>query len=142
MLETRDLESAIKDLLSRIQALSAELSELKAADSASTSPAWTAPTLSNSWVDYDGSHTAAYTKNNGLVRTQGWLKNGALGSAAFTLPSGYRPAQDLRWIAYSSTAAGTIGVLRINTNGEVIPSAPGDNGHFSIDGIVFFSDGS
>ena len=56
---------------------------------------FTAPTLLNSWVNFDGGFApAGYIKHaNGLVEVRGLIKDGTttLGDVLFNLPVGFRP---------------------------------------------------
>ena len=58
-------------------------------------PVWIAPTLLNSWVNFDAvRNTAGYLiEPGGRVWIKGLVKNGTAvaGTAIFTLPVGYRP---------------------------------------------------
>mgnify|MGYP001812225096 CR=1 FL=1 len=71
---------------------------------------WSAPSMSNSWVDYgSGFQTARYRKeHNGVVRIEGLIKSGTAGTV-FTLPTGYRPASAMMF-----SARGNTGMHRLN----------------------------
>jgi len=101
-----------------------------------TQQAWIAPTLGNSWVNYDAaSYSAAgyFRDTLGIVHLRGILKGGTLTSAAFTLPAGYRPAK----IEYHAVVSnGAFGFCVVSSNGQVIPWV-GNNAAFSLDGITF-----
>ena len=104
-----------------------------------TTPAWTAPTLTNSWVNYgDIFTTAGYYKDAlGIIHLKGLVKSGTTSNAIFTLPTGYRPSQ----VAMFTVVAGP-GVARIDisTNGAVYVAAymaSGTNAYVSLDGITF-----
>ncbi len=92
-------------------------------------------TWTNNWADYGGSYLFGYTKdNNGVIRLRGLIKSGTIGSAAFTLPSGYRPSSGGY---YPCTAYGYgEAVVRILSNGEVMPVA-GSPTWISLSGISF-----
>lgn len=97
--------------------------------------AWTAVTYTNSWVDFGGAlGTVAYRKDAmGYVHLKGVMKNGVIGSSAFTLPAGYRPAADTRYACVSNNA---FGVMAITSAGTCTPTV-GSNASFSVDGITF-----
>jgi len=58
--------------------------------------AWTAPTLTNGWVDFlAGVAPTAYRKVGDVVELRGAIKSGTLASTAFTLPAGFRPASGI-----------------------------------------------
>lgn len=102
---------------------------------AGTMDPWIAPTLTNSWVDFGGadSTTAYVLSNTKNVYLRGLVRNGVVGSPAFTLPAGYRPSVMLSFGVLSN---GTAGSVTVAANGQVVP-ASGSNVHFSFDGIVF-----
>jgi hypothetical protein len=81
---------------------------------------WTAPTLLNSWVNQDASHAVGYQKINGIVYGRGVAINGsAVPTNIYTLPAGFRPAQDIILPVVSNglfgyiSIAGSTGVVRI-----------------------------
>ena len=96
---------------------------------------WTAPTLLNSWANYGGGYNpAGYFKDSlGIVHLRGFIKDGTVATAAFTLPAGYRPA-------YTEVLVGQANDLFaqviIETAGNVKPNI-GSNVWFSLDGISF-----
>jgi hypothetical protein len=100
-----------------------------------TSPSWTAPTLTNSWVDYGSglSTTGYYKDKNNIVHLRGVVKSGTVGQPIFTLPVGFRPAFTLIVPCVSN---GVLGVASVGADGTVNPSS-GSNVYFSIDGIQF-----
>lgn len=97
--------------------------------------AWQEPTLGNSWVNFGGVYeTAGYMKDSmGFVHIKGLVKSGTIGSAIFTLPTGYRPSAQIYLLTLSN---GAVGVLEINSSGVVLPSA-GSNTSFSISNVSF-----
>ena len=100
-------------------------------DTLETIEPWVAPTFTNSWVNFGGTReTAGYYKDRDRVYLKGSIKNGTLSTAAFTLPSGYRPAADLVF------SRGTLGAVVIGSNGAVtiVYSA---NTDVPLDGIGF-----
>lgn len=105
--------------------------------------AWTAPTFTNSWVNYDALDTlqnAGYRKTAaGLVFLRGAIKSGTIGNAAFTLPAGYRPGNGGSWRFKTAgdNAAGS--TVAISSAGVVNPVA-GLATYISLDGIVFVAE--
>ncbi len=97
------------------------------------------PTFVNSWVNFGGAiATAAFRKlPGGLVVLKGSMKDGTLGTDAFILPVGYRPAAAL-FIEVASVA-GTSGRLQIESNGVVSPVG-GNNAIYSVN-CSFFAEG-
>lgn len=97
-------------------------------------PAWTAPTLLNSWVQHSTLQTVDYFKDSlGVVHLRGGIKNGTINTAAFTLPSGYRPSG---LIVFAVPSNDVFGLLQVTTAGDVKP-AVGSNAYFSLDGVTF-----
>ena len=57
------------------------------------SSAWTAPALTNGWLDcLAGVVPTAYRKVGDVVQLRGAVKSGTVAQPAFTLPVGFRPA--------------------------------------------------
>jgi len=85
--------------------------------------AWIAPTLTNSWVNFGApDQTARYRREPfNIVRIQGCIKNGTINTAAFTLPTGYRPQARIQSPAIDGggTPAGRVDVT---SAGLVIPT--------------------
>jgi hypothetical protein len=99
---------------------------------------WTAPTMLNSWVNYDTASYPAcgYRKIDTRVFLRGLIKNGTSTLAVFTLPVGYRPLRYLHIPAVGNDAIGTIRVSQ--STGDV--TATGSTAWFSLDGCSFFVD--
>lgn len=98
---------------------------------------WTSVSFSNSWANFGlGFETAQYYKDVlGFVRIRGLIKSGSVGSAAFTLPVGYRPALN---IIVATVSASLFGELRIygaghGQAGQVVPTSPTTNTWVSLD---------
>lgn len=98
---------------------------------------WTPVTaFTNSWVDFAGggfSQTGYYKDTNGIVRLRGSIKSGTVGTAAFLLPAGFRPAGDSNFACVSNNL---FGFVIVNAGGAVIVQA-GSNSYVSLDGISF-----
>lgn len=77
-------------------------------------------TYQNSWSD--NSQPVKYSKNtNGTVSLRGNAQHtGASSATIFTLPAGYRPAQNMTIITHNGSAAC---LISIETNGAVIPTS-------------------
>nr|WP_306799623.1 fibronectin type III domain-containing protein [Corallococcus sp. AS-1-6] len=92
-------------------------------------------TLTSGWVATGSprSNPAYYKDNVGDVVLAGSIKSGSLGSAAFTLPAGYRPPFELQLAVVSNTGFGR---LRIAADGSVTPMT-GSTTEFSLDGVRF-----
>ncbi len=94
--------------------------------------AWIAVSFSNSWVDYgSGYQVAQYRKNGDVVELRGLIKNGTLGSSAFTLPVGFRPPATIEFGTSLS-----VSYIDINTTGTFVPTG-GSNAQCNLDGIAF-----
>jgi hypothetical protein len=101
--------------------------------------AWTAPTLTNSWVNAGGGTFAAgYRKVGSMVYLRGSIRSGTIGSAAFTLPAGYRPLS-LAVIGTVSNNAGTLMVsqLTVSGPGAVTPAVGSNASGFYLDNLSF-----
>jgi hypothetical protein len=100
-------------------------------------PAWTAPTLGNSWVDYGLGYSAAgyYKDATGAVHLQGAIKSGTVGAAAFTLPAGHRPLGSHAY-AVPSGPGPAFGVVVVAADGTVSLTV-GSNVFASLSGISF-----
>ncbi len=93
----------------------------------------------NSWVNYDTANWngAAYRRvSSGMVILRGLIKSGTVGSAAFTLPVGYRPSKNMTFAVPSNDAFGR---LTIDSSGNVNPTI-GSNVYFALDGVTFYPD--
>jgi hypothetical protein len=98
-------------------------------------PGWIAPTFANGWVNFGaGTQVAGYTKDtNGWVHLRGTISTGTLNTAAFVLPSGYRPAATRGFTGLSN---GAFGQLNVDSSGNVTPVL-GSNANFSLDQAHF-----
>jgi hypothetical protein len=93
------------------------------------STAWTAVTFTNSWVDLGGAfQTCQYRKVGDIVYVRGYMKTGTINTAAFTLPSGFRPPASLEW---STMSNGALGQIRVDSGGIFNP-VTGSNVNFSV----------
>jgi hypothetical protein len=97
---------------------------------------FTPVTFLNAWTQ--GSRTVGFKKQqDGTVELRGVL-NGTVGSTiAFNLPSGYRPAQQLR-VPMLHESGNTFGALIIDFNGNVVPLTT-TGGTATLDGIRFIA---
>lgn len=102
---------------------------------------WKTPTLTNSWVAFDAPRTPKYKlRPDGAVEFKGALKDGTLGTSAFTLPADIRPVAN-RLIATMANngAADIFASFRVLPDGTCSPTV-GHNGYFSIEGLSFQQD--
>lgn len=97
---------------------------------------WTAPTLLNSWTNYNSTYSpAGYFKDkNGIVYIRGLVKGGTLATTVFTLPAGYRPQYSMILSQACST-----GFCRVDvrSDGSVMITANGSTSYTSLEGISF-----
>ena len=87
-------------------------------------PAWIAPSYSNSWTNAPGWMPLRYRKVGDRVYIEGHIYNGTGGATAFTLPSGYRPPNIMQ-VTAGVTAVG----VNIDSSGTVTPAS---NAHISL----------
>ena len=111
--------------------------------------AWTAPTLLNSWANYEtpAFNAAQYRKTrDGRVMIRGLVKKttGASNTTIFTLPAGFRPLSKTVVGVIGEGAGGSgagIGLVEIFTNGEVKYTGPSSPiTYLSLDAISFYAD--
>lgn len=76
---------------------------------------WTAVTFQNGWVNYGfGFQVAQYRKVGDMVQVRGFIKSGTGVTAAFTLPTGFRPPAAF----YNATvSAGGLGGIKMLASG-------------------------
>lgn len=98
-------------------------------------PPTAAVSFTNSWTDFGAPfETAGYYKDSAsVVHLKGVIKSGVIGSSAFTLPAGFRPANTEIFAVVSNGALGRLDVLN---DGTVVPVA-GSNAYFSLSGASF-----
>ena len=126
---------------------------------------WQTPVLENGWTAWgNGYPSAAYRREGKKIYLRGVVKSGTIGSAIFTLPEGFRPANPLILtgaVQLTSRNTGTPNTgtshfhasyttdngqrMNIGTNGAVALHNPGSvtigaNQYFSLDGVMFFTD--
>jgi hypothetical protein len=106
-----------------------------------TGEAWTAPVLTNAWVNYGGapaSQVAGYRKMaDGTVMLRGIVKSGTLAAAMFTLPAGYRPPVLEHFIGQANTATAQIQVDSAGVVQVTGYDTGGSNVFVSLSGIRF-----
>lgn len=100
---------------------------------------WTAPSLINSWANYEGGFSiAGYFKDQfGLVHLRGIVKDGSADTNIFVLPAGYRPAyiNVFAGMTFASTTK-TLGRIDVLADGSVLFKSGGTD-FVSLDGIIF-----
>jgi hypothetical protein len=97
--------------------------------------AWTnVSAFTNSWVNFGAPYfSVGYRLVGNRVYLRGIMKSGTIGSAAFTLPSGYRPSSS---VLMSTVSTNAFGVVQIAVAGTVIPTI-GTNSSVSFDNLSF-----
>lgn len=88
------------------------------------------PAFLNAWVNFGAPWQGArfWKDGIGIIHIEGLVKTGVIGSAAFTLPAGYRPGLGLSFAQVTNTGLGQLNVL---ATGDVVP-AIGGNTYFSL----------
>lgn len=88
---------------------------------------WIAVTFQNSWSNFTGGYTAKYRRIGNRVMLQGIIQGGTSGTTAFTLPSGFVPADanpTPTWLVVASSASAYvyIGSTSSGSPGIVVPN--------------------
>lgn len=92
------------------------------------------PAFQNSWIEYDSRGAAFWRDSSGVVHLSGFIKNGVVGTIAFTLPAGFRTrGGSYTWPVDSGNA---FGVVVVDDNGNVY-ALTGVNTYFSLNGVSF-----
>lgn len=98
---------------------------------------WITPTLVNGWVAVDTARTPKYRKDNfGKVCLKGMAANGVVGQTIFTLPTGYRPLQNM---VVSSVSANAHIALNVFSSG-IVAYYGGSNSSASLENVSFYTD--
>ena len=93
------------------------------------------PAFENSWANISTDRLAAFYKDpQGRVHLKGLIHAGSVGFTAFTLPAGYRPADQKIFAVISNGALGRVDVSNL---GFVQIITPSTNNYVSLDGISF-----
>jgi hypothetical protein len=100
-----------------------------------TQEAWITPTLLNGWIAGAFGTPQYMLDELGFVHLRGSIKNGVVGQAAFTLPTGYRPSSIKAWISTSGYEAFNTGF--ITTSGSFAANKLNTNGDTALDNISF-----
>ena len=121
-------------ILQRLNDLEAMLADVKPVQP-TVLEQWNAPTLLNSWVNKGSPvNPTGYWKDPfGVVHLRGVVKSGTVGQAIFTLPIGYRPANDELYAVVSNDVFGS---CNVTSAGNVV-AYTGSNVYFCMDGITF-----
>ncbi len=102
-------------------------------------PAWTAPTLGNSWQDFlSGVAPVAYRRVGDVVELRGAIKSGTLATTVFTLPVGFRPTAGNHLFAVVAGPGGAR--LDVSSDGTVVVRhyySSGTNALVSLAGVRF-----
>jgi hypothetical protein len=95
-----------------------------------------APAFTNSWVAFGGSSGApGFWKDPfGIVHLKGVTKLGTVGTAAWTMPPGYRPVEKQE---FGTISNGAIGYVVVNTDGTVVPTTPSNNTYVALAGLTY-----
>lgn len=95
---------------------------------------WITPTLINGWAN-NLFPVGYYKDSTGIVHLCGRVNNGILGTAAFTLPAGYRPKSGMTRGFPCLTADLTHGRVNVEPSGNVVISAY--SAYIYLDSITF-----
>jgi hypothetical protein len=106
---------------------------------------FTQPTLQNGWNTGALTTVPGFGKDaTGFVHLRGQILGGTLGTSAFQLPAGLRPAQSASFGAlHIAGGSSTVCGVQVGTNGDVTIGIPGDTGCattaglYSLDGMTF-----
>lgn len=105
-----------------------------------TQPAWTAPTLQNSWVNYNaGFIVAGYRKDSlGKVHVRGMITGGTAtdGTGIMTLPAGFRPTG---FVNFPVVSNGAFARVRVASTGDLQIYGV-NNADLQLAGISFWTD--
>ena len=95
------------------------------------------PAFQNSWVNYGGSQETAGFRvgHDGRVYLKGQVKGGTINTTVFTLPIGYRPANNQEFASLSGSPA--LGWVSVNDDGTVVANGSGTNAYVFLNGINF-----
>jgi len=99
-----------------------------------------APAFQNSWTNFllTTSPLCFYKDPQGFVQIRGFIKDGTIPAAVFTLPTGYRPPYDFFAPIFSSSGASQVlGYISISSSTGNVKVEGGNNAQVSLDGIVF-----
>ena len=92
--------------------------------------------MANSWINNPSNTVTYYKDASNYVHLSGELQGGVIGSYAFILPAGYRPAIGKHFAASSN---GAFGQCYVDAVGVFTPQV-GTNIQVSLDGISFFAE--
>lgn len=120
----------------------------KIVSAAPTAQIWIAPTLLNSWTNFDAGANAQagyYKDDLGIVHLRGLIKGGTTtaGTKVLTLPVGYRPSATIRFPVNTVSGVSTIAssLAGVANNGDLlVDSTPWGNTYVALDGISFRSE--
>ncbi|WP_342052004.1 MULTISPECIES: hypothetical protein [unclassified Cupriavidus] len=93
-----------------------------------------APTLVGGWLNVSGQEAQFAKDLSGNVYMSGAVTAGSGGIC--TLPAGFRPSQPVRFAVYSNNGGHIVGLVSVDTSGNVIMLS-GGSVVFSLDGIRF-----
>lgn len=79
---------------------------------------WTAPSLTNGWLNWGAPYQfAQYRRVGDEVQLRGVIKSGTIGQSAFTLPVGFRPPANTQFAVETNN---THGCIDIKSAGDVV----------------------
>lgn len=104
---------------------------------------WTAATLVNSWVSFDGGavfDVPSYRRVGQLVVLKGMGKSGTPPSTMFTLPAGMRPSAQQTFVVFSGTGTARVDIAAVGTVNVTALQSGGANTAVSLSGISFLAE--
>ena len=95
--------------------------------------------LVNSWVQVGGTEqVAGYWKDpSGFVHLRGQISDGASGTTAFTLPTGYRPSKTVRFVVNAGTAPAYVSITSAGVVAPINVGTSDVNAWVSFDQVSF-----
>jgi hypothetical protein len=95
---------------------------------------------SNGWADFGGSQVMAGYRRDflGFVHLQGFIKNGTVGTLAFTLPVGYRPEGGVNHVGQNGGGS-VAAAVSIASDGTAVVGSGLGNADVSLDGFSFYA---
>lgn len=100
------------------------------------------PAFKNSWTNYGslGFGVSFRKSAAGQVEIRGFAKSGTINTAAFTLPDGYRPSEQVILMCSAWNGAAMVGgMVGVSTAGDVYLYTSTNN-RFHLDGASFWAD--
>ncbi|MCK6077907.1 hypothetical protein [Paenibacillus silvae] len=135
-------KSLLLDTVRTLQENTTRISVLESKKAEKDSPVWITPTLLNGWTNYNDSgsfYNVAYIKDAlGYVHLRGLIRSGAVGTAVFVLPTGYRPKSAM--IFASISTGSNIARIDVRASGIVFLDTGNSATFITLDNISFLAE--